>query len=79
MRGRDDDRGRSFTAGAPVPNLRKMDTTHEDECRYCEQDRRGGWIYCRSCGRLLSRSNVITVRPSDRRPAADGSRGRASA
>jgi methionyl-tRNA synthetase len=37
-------------------------THHEDECRYCEQDRHGGWIYCRSCGRLLSRTEVITVR-----------------
>jgi len=39
-----------------------MDRNHDDECRYCEQDRHGGWIYCRSCGRLLSRAEVITVR-----------------
>ena len=39
-----------------------MERTHEDECRYCDQDRHGGWIYCRSCGRLLSRTEVITVR-----------------
>jgi hypothetical protein len=39
-----------------------MDSTHDDECRYCDQDRHGGWIYCRSCGRLLSRTEVITVR-----------------
>jgi hypothetical protein len=39
-----------------------MERNHDDECRYCDQDRHGGWIYCRSCGRLLSRSEVITVR-----------------
>jgi hypothetical protein len=39
-----------------------MDSKHDDECRYCEQDRHGGWIYCRSCGRLLSRTDVITVK-----------------
>jgi hypothetical protein len=39
-----------------------MDRNHDDECRYCDQDRHGGWIYCRSCGRLLSRTEVITIR-----------------
>lgn len=39
-----------------------MDGNHEDDCRYCEQDRNGGWIYCRSCGRLLSQSRVAATR-----------------
>jgi hypothetical protein len=26
----------------------------DDGCRYCEQERRGGWIFCRSCGRRLT-------------------------
>jgi hypothetical protein len=39
-----------------------MERNHDDECRYCDQDRHGGWIYCRSCGRLLSRDEMITVR-----------------
>lgn len=41
-----------------------MDGDHEDDCRYCEQDRNGGWIYCRSCGRLLSQARVAATRRS---------------
>ena len=48
-----------------------MERNH-DECRYCEQDRHGGWIYCRSCGRLLSRTEMITVRADSSRAGASG-------
>jgi hypothetical protein len=49
-----------------------MERNHDDECRYCEQDRHGGWIYCRSCGRLLSRTEMITVRAESSRSGASG-------
>lgn len=41
-----------------------MDGDHERDCRYCEQDRNGGWIYCRSCGRLLSEARVAATSTS---------------
>ncbi|HSL10391.1 MAG TPA: hypothetical protein VLA82_03655 [Actinomycetota bacterium] len=50
-----------------------MERNHDDECRYCDQDRHAGWIYCRSCGRLLSRAEVINVR-AERSPATAAAR-----
>lgn len=50
-----------------------MERSREDECRYCEQDRHGGWIYCRSCGRLLSRTEVIRVKAGTVRAGASSS------
>lgn len=50
-----------------------MDGDHEDDCRYCEQDRNGGWIYCRSCGRLLSQARVAAMRTSGTPQAATAS------
>jgi hypothetical protein len=54
-----------------------MERNHDDECRYCDQDRHGGWIYCRSCGRLLSRDEMITVRAERARASASASERRA--
>ena len=36
---------------------------HNAGCRYCEQDRRSGWIYCRSCDTPLTSAPVPTLMP----------------
>jgi hypothetical protein len=34
-----------------------------EACRYCEQDSRSGWIYCRSCGTPLTSEPVPALVP----------------